>query len=411
MAEEMEEFRQRAVSFLETAVPRRPAGGFLWGDGDDAVPIVEERDPEADRAQLAVSRRFMNARFDAGFGWIEGPPGLGGAGLTPAHTQAYRAAESGYQIPDLSYFMVSLGMVAPTVAAWADPDVAAEYLRPLYRGDLIACQLFSEPGAGSDLAALSTSAVRDGDDWVVTGQKVWTSNAHLADVGELICRTDPDQPKHRGLSAFLVDMRSPGVTVRPLRQMTGGAGFNEVFLEEVRVPDRLRLGPVNSGWQVTLTTLLNERAAIGSGMGLGRGPGPFQRLIELLRHSRYADDAVRRDQLARLYAEDRISSWTLRRGQAASGGPGPELSVLKLAGTAHLRRMAEFVSGVLGPALTADNGEWGTFAWSKFVCGVPGGRLGGGSDEVMRNILAERVLGLPKDPGPDPRTPFRDLPR
>jgi acyl-CoA dehydrogenase len=243
--------------------------------------------------------------------------------------------------------------------------------------------------------------VRDGDEWVLDGQKVWTSNAHHAGIGEIICRTDPDAPKHAGMTAFLVDVHAPGVEVRPLRQMTGGAGFNEVFFTGVRVPDSHRLGGVGEGWGVALTTLMNERASIGSGMGLARGPGPFERLVALTRFVGADADPVTRDRLARLYTTHVVNGLTAKRATAAlrAGGlPGPELSILKLAGTQHLLAIAEYVAGVLGPALCADNGEWGTFAWTKLVCGVPGGRLGGGSDEIVRNIIGERVLGLPREP-------------
>ena len=412
MPVELSDFRAEAAAFLEANAEKKPEQAFVWGEGDDDVSIIEERDPEEDAAELARSKAWAAKRFDAGFGWIDGPEEHGGRGLTPAHRQAYRSLESDYVIPDQSYFTIGLGMVAPTIAVHAIPEVQDAYLKRLHRGELVACQLFSEPGAGSDLAGLSTRATKDGDDWVVTGQKVWTSNAHLADLGEIICRTDFDQPKHKGLTGFVVDMRAPGIEVRPLRQMTGGAGFNEVFFDEVRIPDSHRLGDVNAGWGVALTTLANERASLGSGMGLGKGPGPFERLIALIQHFGRDQDPLVRDQLARLYTSERLSSWTLRRGMEAAkagGMPGAELSVLKLAGTLNLERMATFVASVLGPRLIADTGEWGTFAWSKFVCGVPGGHLGGGTDEVLRNILGERVLGLPKDVGIDTRTPFSQL--
>ena len=413
MTVELSEFRAEAIAFLEANAEKKPERAFVWGEGDDDVSIIEERDPEEDAAELARSKAWAANRFDAGFGWIDGPEERGGRGLTATHRQAYRALESGYVVPDQSYFTIGLGMVAPTILAHAIPEVQEAYLRRLHRGELVACQLFSEPGAGSDLAGLSTRATRDGEDWIVTGQKVWTSNAHLADLGEIICRSDFDQPKHKGLTGFVVDMKAPGIEVRPLRQMTGGAGFNEVFFNEVRIPDSHRLGDVNAGWGVALTTLANERASLGSGMGLGKGPGPFERLIALVQHFGRDHDPLVRDQLARLYTADRLNSWTLRRGMEAAhagGMPGAELSVLKLAGTANLERMAAFVGSVLGPRLIADTGEWGTFAWSRFVSGVPGGHLGGGTDEVLRNILGERVLGLPKEPGIDSRTPFSQLP-
>ena len=412
MPVELSEFRAEAVAFLEANAEKMPERDFVWGEGDDDVSIIEERDPEEDAAELARSQAWAATRFDAGFGWIDGPERQGGRGLTAAHRQAYRSLEAGYVVPDQSYFTIGLGMVAPTIVVHATAEVQAAYLKRLHRGELVACQLFSEPGAGSDLAGLSTRATRDGDDWIVTGQKVWTSNAHLADIGEIICRTDFDQPKHKGLTGFVVDMRAPGIEVRPLRQMTGGAGFNEVFFNEVRIPDSHRLGDVNAGWGVALTTLANERASLGGGMGLGKGPGPFERLIALIQHFGRDHDPVIRDQLARLYIADRLAGWTRRRGMEAvqaGGMPGAELSVLKLAGTLNLERMAAFVGSVLGPRLVADTGEWGTFAWSRFVCGVPGGHLGGGTDEVLRNILGERVLGLPKEPGIDSRTPFSQL--
>ena len=410
------EFRADAVRFLDAnASPKAAADQpFVWGEGSDVVAIIEEKDPSEQEGDLAAAKAWAAARYDAGFGWIDGPPAYGGAGLTAAHRQAYRALESGYVVPDQSFFTIGLGMVAPTILAHGTEEVKRAYLAGLQRGDLLACQLFSEPGAGSDLASVATRAERDGDEWVITGQKVWTSNAHLSDLGEIICRSDVDVPKHKGMTAFVVDMHAPGIEVRPLRQMTGGAGFNEVFLTEVRVPDSHRLGDVNGGWGVALTTLANERASLGSGMGLGRGPGPFERLVCLLRHFGCDHDPLLRGQLARLYASQRVSGWTLARGTArieAGQLPGPELSILKLLGTENLHQMADFVGRVLGARLVADTGEWGTFAWGQLVCGAPGGRLGGGTDEVLRNIIGERVLGLPKDPGIDTTTPFAALPR
>ena len=405
----LDAFRAEAEAFLAAnAMPKAATGPFVWGEGSDVVAIIEEKEPSAQQADLEAAKDWASRRYDAGFGWIDGPPEYGGRGLSAAHRQAYRALESGYEVPDQSFFTIGLGMVAPTILVHGTEEVKIAYLAGLQRGDLLACQLFSEPGAGSDLASVATRAERDGDEWVITGQKVWTSNAHLSDLGEIICRSDPDVPKHKGMSAFVVDMRAPGVEVRPLRQMTGGAGFNEVFLNEVRVPDSHRLGEVDGGWAVALTTLANERASLGSGMGLGRGPGPFERLICLIRHFDRAGDPVLRQQLARLYTSQRVSSWTLARGTAGPrpGRLGPELSILKLMGTRNLVDMAGFVSQILGPRLLADTGEWGTYAWGQVVCGAPGGRLGGGTDEVLRNIIGERVLGLPKDPGIDTTVPF-----
>ncbi|MGN6695733.1 MAG: acyl-CoA dehydrogenase family protein, partial [Aquihabitans sp.] len=273
--------------------------------------------------------------------------------------------------------------------------------------------LFSEPGAGSDLAGLTTKAERDGDEWIISGQKVWTSGAHYSDIGEIICRTDPDLPKHKGLTGFVVDMHAPGVTVRPLRQMTGGAAFNEVFFDEVRVPDDHRLGDVNQGWTVALTTLMNERASIGGGGGGGgMGLASASRLIQMMEHFGVAGDAVLRDELARLYTGFQVAKFTNQRAAEQlkkTGIPGPELSLGKLMLTNNLTATAEFVAKVLGPRLIADSGEWGTYAWSTFVCGTPGMRIAGGSDETLRNIISERVLGLPKEPGIDSKSPFKDI--
>ncbi|MFN8052301.1 MAG: acyl-CoA dehydrogenase family protein [Acidimicrobiales bacterium] len=399
----LDEFLASATAFLDANATPKPVGAteFVWGEGDDFVGIVEEGDPETELAAITAAQAWAAVRFDAGFGWITGPTELGGAGLDGEFQRAYRALESRYDLPDQSIFTIGLGMVAPTIAAHARPEVAEQYLAPLHRGDVIACQLFSEPGAGSDLASLATRAERDGDAWVLNGQKVWTSNAQHSQIGEVICRTDPDAPKHAGMTAFIVDMTAPGVEVRPLRQMTGGAGFNEVFFTDVRVPDTHRLGEVGQGWGVAVTTLMNERASIGSGMGLGRGPGPFERLIALTRVMGLADDPLTRDRLMRLYIDQKVISLTGKRALAAMQQgklPGPELSILKLAGTLNLLAIADYAAQVLGPKVCADTGEWGTFAWSTLVCGAPGGRLGGGTDEILRNVIGERVLGLPREP-------------
>jgi acyl-CoA dehydrogenase len=282
----------------------------------------------------------------------------------------------------------------------------------MYRGDIVGCQLFSEPGAGSDLASLQTKAERDGDEWIVTGQKVWTSGAHYSDIGEIICRTDSDLPKHKGLTGFVVDMHAPGVEIRPLRQMTGGASFNEVFFNEVRVPDDHRLGDVNQGWTVALTTLMNERASIGAGTGGGMGLASVTRLAELCRHFDVIDDPIVRQKMMDVYINFQVSRYTnqramdrIKRGQL----PGPEMSIAKLSLTNNLWRTANFVADVLGPRITADTGEWGTYAWGGLLLGVPGMKVAGGTDEVMKNIVGERVLGLPKEPGIDSTSPFRDL--
>ncbi len=397
-----EEFERAARKFLEANAEPRVVAEQRWGEGSDQVSLLPERTLDEELAELTASRAWAQQRFDAGFGWIAGPVAYGGGGLTRDYQRLYDAVEAGFDTPPMTAYGIGLGMVAPTILAHATDEVKDLYLKSMWRGDIVACQLFSEPGAGSDLAGLQTKAIRDGDEWLVTGQKVWTSGAHLSDIGEIICRTDPDAPKHKGLTGFVVDMRAPGVEIRPLRQITGGASFNEVFFTEVRVPDSHRLGDVNGGWTVALTTLMNERAAIGGGsMSSGNGNLSTPRLIELVRHHGKADDPLVRQQLADIFIHGRVANYTNLRAMAkiASGQlPGPEMSIAKLSLTMNMRRMTDLLSSVLGPKLVADTGEWGTYAWSQFLLGLPGMRIAGGTDEVLHNIIGERVLGLPKEP-------------
>jgi alkylation response protein AidB-like acyl-CoA dehydrogenase len=393
------EFETEATAFLDDHAEPRADERFEWGKGSDRVSLFPEADPEADRAELAAAQGWSRKAFDAGFGWIQGPVDYGGRALSRDHDRLWHSLLGNYKIPAQTVFGIGLGMVAPTILAHANEDVKRQYLAAIHRGDIVACQLFSEPGAGSDLAGLQTRAERDGDEWIVNGQKVWTSFAHLADIGEVICRTNPDAPKHKGLTGFVVDMHAPGVDVRPLRQITGGASFNEVFFTDVRIPDSHRLGDVNGGWTVALTTLMNERAAIGGG-GAGGG-GAATRLIELVRHLGKSDDPLIRQQLARLIVNGRVAGYTNMRAMAkiaAGQAPGPEMSIGKMALTENLIQLCDLAASILGPELVADSGRWGTYAWSEMVLGVPGMRVAGGTDEVMRNIVGERVLGLPKDP-------------
>ena len=406
----LEQFQADAFAFLEANAPRKEAEKkFVWGEGADKVAMFEEKDRQSEKLDVAEACAWRRKKFDAGFGYVFGSEQYGGRGLPVAYSRAYDALEANYEIPNQSCFTIGLGMVAPTIVAHGS-DIARDlYVRKMYRGDIVGCQLFSEPGAGSDLANLSTKAERDGDEWIITGQKVWTSGAHYSDIGEIIARTDFDMPKHKGLTGFIVDMHAPGVEIRPLRQMTGGASFNEVFFTEVRVRDDHRLGDINNGWNVALTTLMNERAAIGAG---GGGGGMFTRVIEMVKFYELDKDPVVRDELAKIIIHNKVAGYNNQRAmdKIKSGQmPGPEMSMAKLAGTANMMRLGDFVSMVLGPKLIADTGEWGTFAWNQLILGTPGGRIAGGSDEVMRNIVAERVLGMPKDPGIDSKSAFKDL--
>jgi alkylation response protein AidB-like acyl-CoA dehydrogenase len=361
------------------------------------VGLLVERTPELEHAALAEAGAWRRLVFDAGFGWITGPERYGGRGLPASYERLYRSLEAGYDTPSQLVFAVSLSIVAPAVLAHGTETVRRSYLPRLHRGDLVAAQLFSEPGTGSDLAGVEARAERGGDGWVLTGHKTWITGAHYSDVGEVLCRTDPDAARHKGLTAFLVDLRAPGVEVRPIRQMTGGASFNDVVLDHVRVPDDHRLGEVGGGWTVAMTTLMNERPAIGGGMGTISA----SRLVELVRWLGRQEDPVLRQKVADVYIRGAVARATNQRAMAnleAGRAPGPELSIAKLSFTDGLRRIAEVAAEALGPRLAADTGEWGTYAWAELVLGVPGVRIAGGTDEVLKNVIAERVLGLPKEP-------------
>ncbi|MEV6878250.1 acyl-CoA dehydrogenase family protein [Amycolatopsis sp. NPDC051128] len=409
------EFLAEARGFLDANADRRPEpAAFRWGDGDDRVAYFSADPPDVERAAVDRARAWQRTRYEHGFGWITGPPEYGGRGLTAVHDMLYDAVEADYAVPDTGTLsVVGLGMVGPTILAHAQQHLKDRWLPAMYRGDAIACQLFSEPGAGSDLASVRTSAVRDGGDWVLNGQKVWTSVAHLSQLGLALTRTDPDAPKHRGITAFLVPMDAPGVEVRPLRQMTGGADFNEVFLTDVRVPDDHRLGAVDGGWTVALTTLMNERATVGNeGVGAVSAALSPDRLAALMRAAGRDSDGALRARLADLLVDLTVTAQLNARAtrrMRAGVAPGPEMSVSKLMYAQNLTKAAHFVSDVLGPRVVADTGEWGTFAWTELLLATPALRILGGTEEIMKNILAERVLGLPKEPGIDTRSPFRAL--
>ncbi|MFF3706618.1 acyl-CoA dehydrogenase family protein [Streptomyces phaeochromogenes] len=403
MEQDMQDFAAEVRRFLDAHVAKAPdRTAFTWGEGDDTMAYFSSLPPEEEREHVQRAREWQRIRHENGFGWIPGPPEYGGRGLTPVHDLLYDAIESEYDVADTGTLsVIGLGMIGPTILAHAQPRLKDRWLPAMYRGDAIACQLFSEPGAGSDLASVATKAVRDGEDWVLNGQKVWTSVAQHSQIGLALARTNPDAPKHRGITAFLVPMDAPGVEVRPLRQMTGGADFNEVFLTDVRVPDDHRLGEVDGGWTVALTTLMNERATVGS-----EGAGPVaaalspDRLSALMRATWTWDDRALRARLAELLvdamATEHLNTRALRTLRAGVT-PGPERSVAKLMYGQNLTRAAHFVADCLGPRIVADTGKWGTYAWSELLLATPALRILGGTEEIMKNILAERVLGLPKE--------------
>lgn len=390
-------------AFLDRSVPLRNTSDqkFVWGEGSDRITVLEEVEREALGEVVAAAKHYAAERFDAGLGWIDGPVDYGGRGLTVDHAVAFNELEAHYEVPNLAPLTIAVGFIAPALLATASVELRERYLAKLYRGDVIMCQLFSEPNAGSDLANVGTRAVRDGDEWLINGQKVWTSSAHAADLGLCVTRTDPDVAKHQGLTTFLVDMHAPGVDIRPLRQMTGESNFNEVFLTDVRVPDSQRVGEVNGGFAVILTTLGNERSIATRTSSVGRGVGPFERIVGVVRTYGDPSQSGARQQLAQVFVLGRIREllnerWrqALRPGQT----PGPEMMVGKLHNTKFNRALVLLLTDVLGPRLAADTGEWGAYAWTEFLLSTPGARIGGGTEEIVRNTVAERVLGLPKEP-------------
>ncbi|WP_116203022.1 acyl-CoA dehydrogenase family protein [Amycolatopsis circi] len=366
---------------------------------------------------------FLRARFDAGLAWVHFPEGLGGQGAPRALQGEVEAAFAAAGAPDNNprRILIGLGMAAPTILAFGTDEQKKRYLRPLWTGEEVWCQLFSEPGAGSDLAALATRAVRDGDDWVVTGQKVWTSSAHLAQWAILVTRTDPDVPKHQGMTYFLCDMTAPGVEVRPLRQITGEAEFNEVFLTEVRIPDSQRIGAVGEGWKVAQTTLMNERVAIG-GTAMPREGGMIGLVAKTWRDRPELRTPELRDRLVQHWveAESLRLAGERQRQQLAVGAPGPEGSAMKVA----FAELNQELSG-LELELLGEEGlryeDWtmrrpeqvdffGRDAGYRYLR-AKGNSIEGGTSEVLRNIISERVLGLPSEPRVDKDVAWKDLPR
>ena len=364
---------------------------------------------DEDAALVEAARRWQHTKAAAGWAAPTWPVEYGGRGLSPLLAGVFAAEESLYDVAG-RMFSVGTDMVGPTIIEWGSDEQRSLYLSRILTADDIWCQLFSEPGAGSDLANLSTRAILDGDEWVINGQKVWTSGAHYSDLGILLARTDPDVPKHRGITAFIVDMRASGVDVRPLRQIDGAIHFNEVFLDEVRVPAAGTLGPVGRGWGVAMTMLTNERASIGGGHMYS-----FDQLSQLARECGRDTDPVIRQRLADLYTRDRILAflgYRVRTDAAAGRMPGPESSVMKLAVSQRYETGGNLMLEIEGPsgALVGDDAPYGGRFQDMFM-GQWAPRIGGGTDEVQRNIIGERVLGLPGDIRADKLVPFRDLPK
>jgi alkylation response protein AidB-like acyl-CoA dehydrogenase len=364
-------------------------------------------------------RDFLGHQYDLGLAWIQFPEGYGGLGLSPKLNRmvASAVARAGGPIGGMKN-PIGYGMCGPAIVEHGTDEQRA-LLRPMFTNEHIWCQLFSEPGAGSDVASLSTRAVRDGDEWVINGQKVWTTLAHISRYGLLIARTDPEVPKHRGITAFIVDMHAEGVETKPLRQITGEAEFNEVFFTDVRIPDSMRLDDVGRGWAVSITTLMNERVSIGGGTP-PRNSGPIGQLLELW-HKQAEHDPVERDELTSLWIRAEVNRLTNMRAAAnrRAGTPGPEGSVSKLA-------MAELNKDIYSFALNLMGAEGMLFSsyemhqpkvalfgddLAKNFLRARANSIEGGTSEVMKNIVGERVLGLPGDVRVDKDLPWSQVPR
>ncbi|MBU3685744.1 MAG: acyl-CoA dehydrogenase [Mycobacteriaceae bacterium] len=385
---------------------------------DLARTVVAEHDPK----QVPLTE-FLGACYDAGLSWVHFPPGLGGLGVSRGLQATADTILQGAGGPEpLGLNPMGYGMAAPTVREHAQSeDIKKTFLRPLATAEDIWCQLFSEPGAGSDLAGLATMAVPDGGDWVVNGQKVWTSLAHRARWGLLLARTNPDAPKHRGLTYFVLDMHAPGVETRPLRQLTGQAEFNEVYITDVRIPDTHRLGAVDDGWRVAMTTLMNERSALGAS-GSRRGAGTISDAVALWASRPDLHTPVLRDRLAQLWLRAEAQRLTSERSRASAtaGDPGPEGSIGKLVGAELNQQIYQFCMDLLGPegllyhtyAMRGrdPDGDWRGPIQQRYLRSRAN-TIEGGTSEVMRNILGERVLGLPGDLRADAGMPWKEVPR
>ena len=388
------------------------AEAVAWLDEHRSSPEalrVRRRPGVHDAACGAGAGPWLALRADPGGAAITGPETYGGRGAPPAYAAIFSEEAAKRSLPT-SPFVVGTGMAGPTIITHGNADQLARYLPPMLRGDEVWCQLFSETGAGSDLAGLATRAVRDGNEWVIDGQKVWTSGAHYSDYGILLARTDPNVPKHRGITYFLIDMHQPGVEIRPLRQITGASHFSEVFLTGARVPNDAVLGGVGGGWAAAMTTLANERTFMG---GHGGGPG-LADLFGLARRSGATAEPRVRQGLAAAHSRAQIMNYLgMQARTAAAKGqpPGPGTSALKLMAAQHRKRNADLalaIEGAAGMLAAASAPEGGQ--WQQYFLSAPSIRIAGGSDEIQRNIMGERVLGLPPEARQDKHVPFRDVP-
>jgi alkylation response protein AidB-like acyl-CoA dehydrogenase len=386
-------FRAEARSWLKSNATA------LAPDASQSRPRWRDPSPEGQAAHVTACRRWQATLYEGGWAGITWPAAYGGRGGTPMQQMIFNQEQAGFEV-STGALTIGLAMVGPTLIAWGTEDQQARFLDPMLRGEEMWCQLFSEPGAGSDLAGLITRADRDRDTWVVNGQKVWTSMAQHSDWGILLARTDSSVPKHQGLSYFLVDMKSPGVEVSPLRQIDGVAHFNEVFLTDVRIPANQAVGDSGNGWRVAQTTLQSERVAIGSGDGLR-----FDHLRSLLAGTGSEQSVRYRQQVVAAFIRFELLRYLGLRVQTAisqGGPPGSESSVMKLAFSQHIAALTDLVVGLEGAAgmLVGDTAPDGGL-WQQHFLSQWSIRIGGGTDQIQRNIISERVLGLPREPTPE----------
>jgi len=368
--------------------------------------------PESER--LVRAKEWQAKKAEAGYAAITWPTEYGGLGGTPIQSVIYSQEESNFDVPG-GFFEIGLGMCIPTMMKWATKEQCDRYVKPALYGEEIWCQLFSEPAAGSDVAGLRTKCEKDGDEWVINGQKVWTSGAHFCDYGIIVTRSDPTVPKHKGLTFFFLDMKTPGIEIRPIKQISGGSGFNEVFFNDVRVPDSQRLGDVGEGWKVSLTTLMNERLAIGQGSGVDHAE-----LLKLARDTELENglaikDSNVREKLADWYVQSQGLKYTkFRTLTALSKGqvPGPESSIGKIVSGPKMQDLASFAMDIQGQGGVMQDVEESPMAgaFQNQWVGAAGYRIAGGTDEILRNIVSEQVLGLPQDIRVDKNVPFNELP-
>ena len=414
----LEQFSRDALAWLEANATYRTGSAedkeLVWGEGDFSVAVFHALSFDEERNLVQALADWTQRKAERGYHAITWPAEYSGLGLDRTYARAFSQLEAKFDTPTgHEIHGVTTRLVAPTIHAFGTPEQKQRHVADFLAARELVSQLFSEPGAGSDLASLACRAERDGDEWVLNGQKVWSSGAQFAQWGELIARTDPDVPKHAGMTAFIVPLDAPGVEIRPIKQMSGGSSFNEVFFSDVRIPDTMRLGAVGEGWKVALTTLGFERDHSDSGSGRTVG-GSWRQVLATARFMGLTADPVMRQRLMQLFTHLRVEGFVNRRAaemRRAGATPGPEGSLGKLMWTEGMTLMADVVAEILGPNLIADTGDWGTYAWGEHVLGAPGYRVAGGSDETQRNIIGERVLGLPGEPRVDKGVAWKDVPR